>query len=213
MQNIYPFSQMEEPGTEDKIRAAAKAVFTKKGYAAARMQEIADHAGINKGLLHYYFKNKEKLFLSVFHEALDNFIPRVNRIFDADIPLEEKIEQFVGEYIEILIQNPHLPAFVLNEINLNPEGFVRGILGRKELPSPMKLIVQLQMEADAGRIRPVSPLHLWMHVMSMCIFPFAARPMFQTVMGVDDEGYFQFMRSRKKEVTDFVLPALRSKND
>lgn len=204
---------MEETGTEHKIRAAAKEVFTKKGYAAARMQEIADEAGINKGLLHYYFQNKEKLFLSVFHEAFDQFVPRVNRIFDADLLIGEKIERFVEEYIEMLIQNPYLPAFVIGEMNRHPGEFVRGILSRKELPSPMKLIAQLQLEADAGRIRRISPLHLWMHIMSMCVFPFAARPMLQAIMGVDDESYLQFMRSRKKEVADFILQAIKSDNN
>jgi TetR/AcrR family transcriptional regulator len=204
---------MEEQGTEDKIRAAAKAVFTQKGFAAARMQEIADHAGINKGLLHYYFKNKEKLFLSVFHDALDNFIPRVNQVLDADLSLEEKISGFVEAYLEMLIKNPHLPAFVLGEMNQHPEEFARSILSRKELPNPMKLMMQLQMEADAGRIRPVSPLHLWMNIVSMCVLPFAARPMFQAIMGVNDAQYWDFMRSRKKEVTDFILHAIRNENN
>lgn len=202
-----------EISTEDKILLAAKEVFTQKGYAAARMQEIADAAGINKGLLHYYFKNKEKLFLSVFHDALDHFIPRVNQVLEADLSLEEKIAGFIGEYMEVLIKNPHLPAFVLGEMNQHPQEFTNSILSRKELPNPMKLMMQLQMEADAGRIRPVSPLHLWMNIVSMCVLPFAARPMFQAVMGINDAQYWDFMRSRKKEVTDFILHAIRNENN
>ncbi len=195
--------------TEDRIREAAKQVFTQKGFAAARMQEIADAAGINKGLLHYYFQNKEKLFLSVFSEALDRFTPKVNEIFESEATLEQKIEQFIEAYLGVFLEYPHLPAFVLGEMNRHPEEFVRSILSRKELPNPMKLLVQLQVEADAGRIRPVSPLHLVMNVVAMCIFPFVARPMFQAVMRVDDATYMQFMEHRKREITDFVLHAIR----
>ena len=56
---------MNELGTEEKIIIAARNIFTKKGMNGARMQEIADEAGINKALLHYYYRNKEQLFFAV----------------------------------------------------------------------------------------------------------------------------------------------------
>jgi AcrR family transcriptional regulator len=55
--------------TEERILDAAKKVFMQKGSAGARMQDIADAAGINKALLHYYFRSKEKLFEVIFREA------------------------------------------------------------------------------------------------------------------------------------------------
>ena len=51
-----------EAGTEQRILEAARRVFTRKGMAGARMQEVADEAGINKALLHYYFRDKQRLF-------------------------------------------------------------------------------------------------------------------------------------------------------
>ena len=52
--------------TEEKILKAAEEVFVQKGLDGARMQEIADKAGINKSLLHYYYRTKDKLFSKVF---------------------------------------------------------------------------------------------------------------------------------------------------
>ena len=52
--------------TEEKILEAAAQEFIIKGKAGARMQEIANNAGINKALLHYYYRSKDKLFESVF---------------------------------------------------------------------------------------------------------------------------------------------------
>ena len=56
----------EDKQTEDKIFEAATIVFEEKGLAGARMQNIADRAGINKALLHYYFRTKDHLFEAVF---------------------------------------------------------------------------------------------------------------------------------------------------
>lgn len=199
-----------EQDVTTKILEAAKEVFTKKGYAAARTQEIAEAAGVNKGLLHYYNWNKEKLFKAVFHEAFNNIALSVNSIFDADIPLFEKIEQFVHTYIDILLENPALPSFVINELNQNQEAFIQDILSQKELPNPMKLMVQIQMEAQLGRIREnVTPFNLFLNILSMCVFPFVGRPLIQRLIQIDDETYLQFMEQRKKEVTEFIIHAIQ----
>ena len=195
--------------TEEKILVAAKEVFTQKGFAAARMQEIADTADINKGLLHYYFRSKQKLFQAIFDEAFEKFILRINPILDSDLPLFEKIDAFVHQYIDILISNPHIPSFVINELNQNKEEFIERILSKKEKPNPMKLLVQIQMEAQAGKIRDINPFHFFLNLISMCIFPFLGRPLFQGVMSIDDQTYMQFMEMRKKEIVEFILHSIK----
>ena len=193
-----------------KILDAAREVFTKKGYAAARTQEIAEAAGVNKGLLHYYKWNKTKLFQAVFDEAFTKFALQINEIFEADLSLFEKIESFVDNYMDILLENPYLPAFVINELNQNQEGFINDLLGRKERPNPMKLLVQIQMEAQAGRIRAeVNPFHLLLNMVSLCAFPFIARPLLQRIVQIDEATYMQFLQMRKKEVTSFIIHSIQ----
>lgn len=198
-----------DTSTEEKILTAAKEVFVQKGYAAARMQEIADRAEINKGLLHYYFKNKDKLFNAVFMEAFHKFAPRLNKIFEADIPLFEKIETFVDEYMDILLQNPNIPSFVIHELNQKPEEFVQQIMSKKDKPNPMKLIVQIQSEVQLGNIREINPLQLVMNMISMCVFPFVAAPMLQHILHMDRKTYLQFMELRKKEVSSFIIESIK----
>lgn len=198
-----------EASTEDKILNAAREVFTRKGFAATRMQEIADQAGINKGLLHYYFRNKNKLFHAVFDEAFDQFILRINEVFAADMPLFEKTDAFVSQYMAILIANPALPSFVINELNQKGEAFVKELMSRKNKPNPLPLIGQIQMEVQAGRIREVNPFHLVLNMISLCVFPFVARPLFQGIAQVDDETYLNLMESRKPEIIDFIHNAIR----
>ncbi|HMG13903.1 MAG TPA: helix-turn-helix domain-containing protein, partial [Saprospiraceae bacterium] len=88
--------------TEDKIIDAAKKVFLQQGYSGARMQDIADAAGINKALLHYYFRNKDKLFELIFLQCTQKMIPTINSVFDSDEDIFNKIRQFVSTYIEML---------------------------------------------------------------------------------------------------------------
>ena len=113
--------------TEQKIFDAAHEIFVQKGMDGAKMQEIADRAGINKALLHYYFRSKEKLFEMIFTSAAQKLFPKINFIFESDLPLFQKIEQFCHEYLEVMIENPYLPAFLINEINQDPERFIEKI--------------------------------------------------------------------------------------
>ena len=81
--------------TEAQILKAAREVFIAKGLDGARMQEIADHAGINKALLHYYFRTKEKLFEAVFREVASNLFPAMKQVLSAELGIKEKITFFV----------------------------------------------------------------------------------------------------------------------
>jgi TetR/AcrR family transcriptional regulator len=196
--------------TEQKILTAAKAVFTEKGYAGARMQEIADTADINKGLLHYYFKSKEKLFTAIFDQAFEKFAGRINEIFDADLPFLEKIDAFVDNYMNTMIEAPYLPSFILNELNNNREAFVQHLLEKKIRPNPMKLFIQIQAEIQAGTIRPINPIDLVLNIISMCAFPFVAKPLLQTFAQVDDATYQQLLEMRKTTIKTFVKQAIQN---
>ncbi len=197
-----------ESSAQDKIVCAARNVFLAKGLAGARMQDIADEAGINKALLHYYFRSKDKLFEMIFRELSQRFIPRINEIFESDLSLFEKIETFCGAYIDKIIENPFMPLFVLNEVNKQPSHFIKKIWGGKK-PKIEKLIAQIKMETKKGNIKPVHPLHLIMNMMSLCIFPFVAKPMLQMVAGVSDTQFKLLMEERKKEVPKFIIDSIK----
>jgi len=107
--------------TEEKIFEAATDVFLEKGLDGSRMQDIATHAGINKSLLHYYYRTKDQLFNSVFEMIARKMLKKFAPVFDTNLTLEDKIRFFFREHITFLQENPRLPGFILNEINRNPE--------------------------------------------------------------------------------------------
>ncbi|MBL7741012.1 MAG: TetR/AcrR family transcriptional regulator [Chitinophagaceae bacterium] len=199
----------KEQTTEQVILEAAKKVFVVKGMAGARMQDIADEAGINKALLHYYFRNKEKLFEVIFMQAAAELFPKINKIFDADQPLFEKIESFCEEYIGVVMGSPYLPLFVINEINQDPEYFLKKVWSGKSKPNPAKFLEQIEQEVKKGTIKRVNPLHLLMNLLSMTIFPFVAKPMFQKNLGISEAQFREAMEQRKKEIPKFIIDAIK----
>jgi len=198
----------KEQNTEEKILWAAKKIFLRDGMAGARMQDIADDAGINKAMLHYYFRSKEKLFEKIFIELSQHFFPKLVKIFESDESLFTKIDSFVAEYIDQMRQTPYLPIFVLNEVNRQPETFIKKMMGNRK-PPVKKFIDDVQAEVEKGIIKPVNPLQLLLNIISLCVFPFVARPMFQLVTNIDKATFDKILEQRKGEVSKFIVDAIK----
>ena len=196
-------------GAEEKILSAARKIFTTKGMAGARMQDIANEAGINKSLLHYYYRDKEKLFETIFLEEAQKFFPKINAIFQSDDPLFQKFEKFVDEYIDEMLENPYLPWFVLNEINRDPDQFMYKIWGESNLPKPTKFLEQIEKEIKEGAIKRINPVHLLMNLLSMTIFPFIARPMITRNLHMSELQFRKTMEERKKAIPKFIIDSIR----
>lgn len=197
-----------EPNTEERILNAAKQIFLKKGMAGARMQEIANEAGINKSLLHYYYRSKDKLFLAVFRLAIQDFIPEIKTIIFSDALITEKIDRFVEGYMNVLLNNPFVPLFILQEIQRDPDRLLNVFL--EEGIQPQLVLEQFEKAVQKEEIRSVDPKHLLINILSLCIFPIAARPMMQRMFyNNDNEAYNEFLNERKQEVSEFVKNAIK----
>lgn len=189
-----------DASTEEKIKEAARKVFTKKGYAATRTRDIADEAGINLALLNYYFRSKEKLFeiimLEKIHKLFGLIAPAMN---DTTTTLEEKLEAIVECYFTMLFEHPDLPIFVLSEIRSNPDRFAR-------LIQPEKLISQSHFMKQVHERRPdIHPIHFLFNIMGMTLFPFIAKPVFDTTGVLSEEQFNQLMQQRKQLIPAWIL--------
>lgn len=194
--------------TEQQIIAAARKIFVQKGLAGARMQDIADEAGINKAMLHYYYRSKDRLFEIVFEEAVGQLLSGVNDIFQADMTPREKIIAAVDHYITSLGRAPYLPLFVVHEISQNPERILQRFASTTLLPNIGLFLKELAVEMEQGRMRKVDPWQLMVSLISMCVFPFVGKPLLQAVFQVNDKTFAKMMEERKHFITDFVLTSL-----
>jgi TetR/AcrR family transcriptional regulator len=202
--------------TELKILEAAQLVFIRRGTAGARMAEIAKEAGVNQALLHYYFRSKERLATAVFRQIASRIFPALTETLASDGSLDDKIDRLIALYIDNLSRSPFLPAYIIAELHHHPER-VELLLSKamgakpKGVLSPLlrKLAAQIDEEVAAGRMRPIAPEEFAVNLVSLCIFPFAARPMLRIVFGMDDDAFARFIEQRKTELPAFFRNALR----
>jgi TetR/AcrR family transcriptional regulator len=194
--------------TEDRIFEAATDVFEEKGLAGARMQNIADRAGINKSLLHYYYRTKDHLFDAVFAKLAQKMFMKFAPIFEEDLSLEDKIRFFFREHITFLQQNPNLPGFILNEINHNPQRIKRLIKNIDLRNIWLTILEHHKDELHKYIITEETLPQIMTTIASLSVFPFAARGIFEVVfnnVGVDFDKYIE---ERKVFAAEFVIKAI-----
>ena len=199
--------------TEKRILDAARSVFTQKGFAATRMDDIAKEAGINRALLNYYYRSKDRIFEIIFKERLKEFFSGIAIIIQSEQPVEEKIRALVIHDISTIQQHPDMPLFVIGEINRNPERFVEfvtqtaGIEKEKLIQGFQK---QIDREVKEGKLKPINARQLMMNTMSLAIYPSMAKPIIKTMFSLSDAEFDKLMEGRKKEVTDFILNSIKA---
>ncbi len=195
--------------TEEKILMAAEAIFLRDGYSGSRMQDIADHAGINKALLHYYFRSKDKLFESIFDKKIGVMFPQMEEIFEEENSFCEIICAFVEKYIATLSANPFLPLFVINTIN-KPDR--QDFIDKMPVSLIKKMIESYQRDLVLGKVKSLNPAHLVISTLSMCAFPFMAKPIILKMTNGNQTQFDIFMQGRSVEVQSYLktilLPSL-----
>jgi AcrR family transcriptional regulator len=194
----------KETTTEEKIKEAARKLFTQKGFAATRTRDIAEEAGINLALLNYYFRSKQKLFDLVMMENFRQFLQGIKVNFlDEHMTIAERVEQIVPAYIDFLTSFPDLPLFILNEIRGNPSKIVARI--KEEVGMERGRFFKQIKDANKAGESALEPFHFVANLIGLTIFPFVGRPLLQRVTGVSDEQFNAFMQERKKLVTAWLL--------
>lgn len=198
----------KDSSTETTILEAAKRVFQRKGMDGSRMQEIADEAGINKALLHYYYRSKQLLFEAVFRSAFMVMAPQLNKIFNDDSSIFEKIKNFSENYISFVIQQPYLPNFIIQEVNRNPD-FIKRLFEERHFPDLEKFTKQINDAVSQGAIKPIKAEQLFLNIISLNLFPFLAAPLLKEFINTDDKTYQQLMEERKTFVAEFIINAIK----
>ncbi len=193
--------------TEEKIKMAARKMFTQKGFAATRTRDIAEEAGINLALLNYYFRSKEKLFDLIMLENMQHFVMGMKGVLsDETTTLQEKFEQFVGNYIDMLTQHPDLPLFILHEIKANPDKFVERV-GIQNVIFGTHFYKQL----IAAIGKKGQPFQIIMNMMSLTVFPFVASPLLRNLGNLTPDDFNKLIESRKKLIPLWINAMLTIK--
>jgi len=194
--------------TEEKIFEAATVEFIEEGMTGARMQNIANRAGINKALLHYYFRTKDHLFEAVFSKMARKMFNKFSPIFEENMSLEDKIRFFFREHISFMQRNPKLPAFIINEINHNPERIKKLLINVDFKKIWITILNQHSEELKRYHITEENFPQVMTTIASLSVFPFAAKGIIEVILNKVEVDFDTYIEQRKEFAADFVIKAI-----
>jgi AcrR family transcriptional regulator len=199
-----------EGSAEERIKQAARKLFTEKGFDAVKTRDIAGEAGINLALLNYYFRSKEKLFDIVMIENFQQFVEQLIPVLsDEELSLDEIITQVAGRYIEMLRDNPDLPFFVLNQMRGGPS---RVSVAKEEMVRARAgFVKRVELAMKEGKITRVNMAHFMMNFMGLVIFPFIAKSILVRVNGLSNKEFDNLMDERKELVPVWLKAIMKAK--
>lgn len=194
--------------TEEKIIASAEKLFYQKGKAGTSMQDIANDAGINRTLLNYYFRSKDQLFEAVFRKAMGNLVPDLAALLQTDIPFHEYVPEFIEKTIDTMLEHPQIPIFVLQELSSNPQRMPQII---KEMGiDPEKAIAKMEASGMVPSIGAMDPKQIILNLLSLCMFPFAAKPVVLDILFKgDNDAFVKAMEERKLLLPEYIKHIMR----
>jgi TetR/AcrR family transcriptional regulator len=189
----------EQAQTEQLIKKTAKKVFFQKGFLDATTQEIADEAGVNRALIHYYFRSREQLLDTLIEESVREKKEKMRAILTSSLTFREKIAQYIDVMIDRGIEYPYMENFLITEMARKPEQ-MKVLCAVDKIKSSDLIKKELEEEIAKGRVAPVTAQHFMINLSSMCAYPVIAKPIFQIVHGMSDSDYKKFLLERKQVI-------------
>lgn len=189
--------------TEEKIKQTATKVFMEKGFDGTTTRDIATEANINLALLNYYFRNKQKLFDSVFDEIIQFYFEGINTALSQPIPIKEKIMALIHNDFRMLRQSPDMIFFILNEMRRNPSRFVPNISR-----SMAQFEEQLAEAQQAGIVQLISVSHLMGILSANTQFIYISKGMYMNVWHQTENEFNAFVLEHEKLVSDMIISYL-----
>ena len=206
----------EEAQTEKLIKEKAKILFFQKGFLNATTQEIADEAGVNRALIHYYFRSRDLMLEALLDETLQEKRDRVRSVLTSDLPFREKIANYIDTIVDYGLKYPYLDNFIISETARRPEK-VKLFCAKDRFRSSDLIREALEHEIKKGKIAPISAEHFMVNLISLCNYPLLAKSVIQTIHGLTDTAYRKFLLERKhiifRTIFDEDMPQLNIKEE
>ena len=202
----------KEKYSEQILLQVAEEVFLEKGYRNAKMLAIAERANVSHTMLHYYFRNKENLFQTIFMKKIQMVSLSFEEIFDRHLPFFETVRLIIESQFDFVAKNPKLPFFILNEIlsNKDNRALVFEALSPKVKDISVFFKTMLSDEIEKGTIRPVSMSDFLMSIVSINLTTFILLPVMDVLsLANGNSDVDKILRDRRESNVQFILNALR----
>lgn len=195
----------ESKDTRQEIIEAARNEFLRHGFEGTRLHSIADHIGVTKAMIHYYFNTKKELFEHVYKQSVQVIFQDLNDVLSKDVPLFKKIELLIEDSLRKADQSPRVLAFVITEMSRKSE-WLKPIFEDEVALQVAAFEEELTAAAANYEIASVSVRDLLMNIFSLCYYPVVAGPIHQSLFGIDDPvSVIGFSQKRKGIILDTIL--------
>jgi TetR/AcrR family transcriptional regulator len=203
-------SRRQPEASRNAILQAALAEFAQEGLAGARVDAIADAAGVNKALLYYYFHDKETLYGATLENFFAPLHQRVTDVCDQPGPAGERFLRYAREHYDSIAASPHHARIFMGELMSASRGgktYLDRILTKYMLPIGMRVLGLLQEGVDSGEFRPVDPAQFVPTAIGSIVHYFLTAPLrqrFLKLMPMPEPS----IDDRRAAVLDFIAAAL-----
>jgi AcrR family transcriptional regulator len=197
---------------EQIILEVAEKLFVEKGFAGTKTTEIADEAGVNHALLHYYFRTKENLFNRIFEQKLSQVLNSFLIVTDDNTSFFDKLKNGIEAHFDFIGKNPKLPLFVLREVVMDKDR--RDFMEKHLFPTGKMLYenfkTSIRKEMKKGAIRPVKAMDVLLNIASLNVFAFVAAQMLFDMDAEENREKLQiFLEERKKNNVNLIINSLK----
>jgi AcrR family transcriptional regulator len=192
--------------TEQHIKDIARQIFLKEGKMLATTQEIADAAGVNRTLLHYYFRSRDMLFHIVFTEAVTKLREKLHAAIGSQLEFRQKVEKLVDAFYEDLTELPYLETFITLQLNQEPqkyeELFIQLPGGKERIRNFLK---EIQLEMEKGTIPEMKPINYFINIFALMAYPYVAKPVYKNLFDLSDAAYNKLLPERKHIILSLLF--------
>ena len=203
--------QRRDPvATRKKLLTAARLEFARHGFAGARVDEIAERAGVNKQLVYHYFGDKDALYLAVLEWVYADIREQERQLNLEGLPPERAIRKLIEASFDYLATNPDF-IVLLNDENRGGARHVRGSTRLEAMHSPLVRSVShiLNEGVRSGVFRKgIDPIQLYISIAGLGYFYLSNTPTLSAIFGKDLSSRAA-RRARRRHVADLVMHSLR----
>jgi len=187
-------------GTEQLIKDTAKKIFFSEGRLHATTQEIADTAGVNRTLVHYYFRSRDLLFELVLKEAKDELRKTLDSVLGGKRLFKEKLKKLIDVFIDQTLAYPFRELFIISETNIHQEIHADEIHETHIKP----FLEEVKQEMENGRLKTMHPKQFMMNLFSLMAYPVLAGSLNKSFLKITEAEYNKLMKQRKQIIFDMI---------
>ena len=193
---------------EARILAAATHEFAAHGFYGARTQAIADAAGVNKAMLHYYFRSKENLYSHVIKGALQRILTQVGRAWFSEGSLDDRLKMVIDSYMDNYQENPGFLKIILREIVDGGDRFRRTFSQLEDIATVtpgFRPQEALSSVAEELGLTPLEATHMVVNLIGMCVISFISPLFLEALLDFDLSHFEGFLKQRRAAIKAMVL--------